>query len=93
MKADTSAIEVGMKFRSSTAGYVTGIRFYKATANKGTHTRPSVVADRHARWGRSPSRGESASGWQQANFARRFRSGANTTYVISYYRAAGPLFG
>ncbi len=32
-----SAVELGVKFRSDTAGYITGIRFYKASANTGTH--------------------------------------------------------
>ena len=34
---DTSAVEVGVKFRSDVAGSVTGIRFYKASTNTGTH--------------------------------------------------------
>ena len=32
-----SAVELGVKFRSDVAGTITGIRFYKATANTGTH--------------------------------------------------------
>ena len=35
---DTSAVEVGVKFRTSQAGYITGLRFYKGTGNTGTHT-------------------------------------------------------
>jgi hypothetical protein len=31
------AVELGVKFRSDTAGYITGIRFYKASTNTGTH--------------------------------------------------------
>ena len=34
---DTAATEVGVKFQVDTFGYVTGIRFYKATGNTGTH--------------------------------------------------------
>src|SRR5215468_6014570 len=34
---DTGSIEVGVKFRSDTAGYVTGVRFYKLSTNTGTH--------------------------------------------------------
>jgi hypothetical protein len=34
---DGNAIEVGVKFRADTAGAITGIRFYKATTNTGTH--------------------------------------------------------
>src|SRR5206468_3249210 len=34
---DSGSIEVGMKFRSDTAGYITGLRFYKGAGNAGTH--------------------------------------------------------
>ena len=34
---DTVGIEVGVKFQSSTYGSITGLRFYKSTANTGTH--------------------------------------------------------
>ena len=33
----TSSIEVGVKFTANVNGYVSGIRFYKSTANTGTH--------------------------------------------------------
>ena len=32
-----SAVELGVKFRSDSAGTITGIRFYKAAGNTGTH--------------------------------------------------------
>jgi hypothetical protein len=35
--ADTTAFELGVRFTSDVAGYVTGIRFYKGTGNTGTH--------------------------------------------------------
>ena len=34
---DPASIEVGVKFQADTFGYVTGIRFYKASTNTGTH--------------------------------------------------------
>ena len=34
---DASAIELGVKFRSDVAGFITGLRFYKGAANTGTH--------------------------------------------------------
>src|SRR5436309_550264 len=34
---DGTAIEPGLKFRVTTAGFITGIRFYKGAANTGTH--------------------------------------------------------
>ena len=35
--SDHQAVELGVKFRSDVAGFVTGIRFYKGPANTGTH--------------------------------------------------------
>src|ERR1700687_3222828 len=32
-----NAVELGVKFRADSNGYITGIRFYKASANTGTH--------------------------------------------------------
>ncbi|MFP5388842.1 MAG: N,N-dimethylformamidase beta subunit family domain-containing protein, partial [Thermoleophilia bacterium] len=34
---DGQSVELGVKFRSDVPGQITGIRFYKATANTGTH--------------------------------------------------------
>ena len=34
---DPSAVEVGVKFKADLDGTITGVRFYKATANTGTH--------------------------------------------------------
>src|SRR5271155_4694853 len=34
---DANSVVLGVKFRSEVAGTVTGIRFYKATTNTGTH--------------------------------------------------------
>ena len=36
--ADTGSLELGVTFTPSTAGFVTGIRFYKGPQNSGTHT-------------------------------------------------------
>src|SRR5262249_49540313 len=35
--SDPNAVELGVKFRSDVAGTVTGLRFYKGSANTGTH--------------------------------------------------------
>ena len=34
---DSSAVELGVKFRASASGSITGIRFYKGSTNTGTH--------------------------------------------------------
>ncbi len=86
-QTDTAAVELGVKFRSDVAGFVTGIRFYKGTSNTGTH-----VAHLWTRSGTQLASatfaGETASGWQEVDFAP-VAIAANTTYVASYYAPVG----
>ena len=42
--ADTNAVELGAKFKSNVDGFITGLRFYKSSANTGTHGCPTVSA-------------------------------------------------
>jgi hypothetical protein len=84
---DNQALEVGTKFRSSTNGYITGIRFYKATGDNGTH-----IGHLWSNTGTSLASitfsGESASGWQQASLSAPVAINANTTYIVSYHSSA-----
>ena len=70
---DPNAIEVGVKFQASENGEITGLRFYKGPGNTGTH-----VADLWSSTGTllatATFTNETASGWQQVNFPRRWRS-------------------
>jgi hypothetical protein len=83
-----SAVELGVKFRSDVAGSITGIRFYKATANTGTHS-GHLWSSTGTPLASATFTGESASGWQQVNFATPVAIAANTVYVASYYAAVG----
>lgn len=85
---DASAVELGMKFRSDIAGQITGVRFYKAAANTGTHAGKLWTAS-GTLLGTVTFTGETASGWQQANFSTPINIAANTTYIVSYYAPAG----
>ena len=86
--ADSSAVEVGVKFRTSQAGYITGIRFYKGTGNTGTHTGSLWAAD-GTKLASASFTAETATGWQTATFGAPRPVAANTTYVASYYAPAG----
>lgn len=83
-----SAVELGVKFRSDVGGTIKGIRFYKATANIGTH-----VGNLWTRTGTllatATFTGETASGWQQVNFATPVTITANSVYVASYHANDG----
>jgi hypothetical protein len=85
---DTTAVEVGMKFRSDVDGFITGIRFYKSALNTGTH-----IGDLWSSTGvllaTATFTSESSSGWQQVTFSTPVAIKANTTYVASYHTNAG----
>ena len=83
-----SAVELGVQFKSDVAGTITGIRFYKAEANTGSHTGNlwSITGTRLARVTFS---NETASGWQQALFATPVTITSNTVYVASYHANNG----
>lgn len=81
---DPSAVELGVKFQSSSNGEITGLRFYKGPQNTGTHVAdvwsPTGTLLASATFGN-----ETASGWQQVNFATPVAVTAGTTYVASYH--------
>ena len=85
---DTTAVELGVKFRSDQDGSVTGVRFYKAAANTGTHSGSLWTADGQ-RLAQATFTGESATGWQTVTFADPVQITANTTYVASYFAPNG----
>jgi len=85
---EADPVELGMKFRSSVAGNVTGIRFYKSTGNTGSHI-GNLWSSTGTNLGTVTFSGETASGWQQANFASPIAIQADTTYIISYFAPNG----
>ena len=85
---DTSATELGVKFRADIAGQVTAIRFYKGTGNTGTHIGHLWTAT-GTQLASVTFTGESATGWQQATFSSPVTISPGTTYVASYYAPNG----
>ncbi|MFD5148626.1 DUF4082 domain-containing protein [Streptomyces sp. NPDC058401] len=85
---DGSAVELGVKIRSSAPGSITGVRFYKSPANTGTHT-GSLWSSSGQRLATGTFTNETASGWQQLNFSSPIPVKANTTYVASYFAPNG----
>jgi hypothetical protein len=85
---DGAGIEVGVKFTADFNGSVTGIRFYKASTNTGTHT-GSLWTAAGVRLAQATFTNETASGWQTVTFATPVPITPNTTYVASYYAPQG----
>jgi hypothetical protein len=86
--ADKSSAELGVKFTSSQAGYITGIRFYKGSGNTGTHT-GTLWSSTGSKLATVTFTGETASGWQSATFSKPVAIAAKTTYIASYHAANG----
>jgi hypothetical protein len=83
-----SAVELGVKFRSDSSGYVTGIRFYKASTNTGTHV-ANLWTSTGTKLATATFTNETSSGWQQVIFPSPVAVTANTVYVASYHTNAG----
>jgi hypothetical protein len=81
-------VELGVKFRSDVSGAVTGIRFYKASTNTGTHV-GNLWTSTGQLLATATFTGETASGWQQVSFSTPVAIAANTVYVASYHTNVG----
>ena len=76
-------LELGVSFKSDVSGTITGIRFYKSSANTGTHV-GRLWGPNGALLGSATFTGETASGWQQVNFSTSVAITANAVYTASY---------
>jgi hypothetical protein len=85
---DGQAVELGVKFKTDTAGYITGLRFYKASTNVGTHV-GHIWSNSGVLLGSATFTNETGSGWQQVNFSTPISVSANTTYIASYFAPSG----
>ena len=86
--SESIALELGVRFRSDVAGFITGIRFYKTSGNTGTHT-GTLWSDDGVNLATVTFTGESGTGWQEATFGAPVAIDADTTYVASYHTNVG----
>jgi hypothetical protein len=89
---DPGPVELGVKFRVDVDGVVTGVRFYKGTGNTGTHIGNLWSVD-GTRLATATFNNETASGWQEVQFATPVPVTANTVYVASYFAPNGHYAG
>ena len=87
-QSDPNAIEIGVKFQSDIAGFITGLRFYKGALNTVTHIGNLWTSD-GTLLAQATFTNESPSGWQTVSFASPVLIAANTTYVASYHTTVG----
>ena len=85
---DPLSNELGVKFTSDVTGTVTGIRFYKAAANTGTHI-GSLWTAGGTLLASATFTSESPSGWQTVLFSTPVAISPATTYVAGYFDPNG----
>ena len=84
----STPIEVGTKFRPDAAGNITALRFYKSSANTGTHVGKLWAAD-GTLLGSATFTDETPTGWQQVSLPSPVPVTANGLYVVSYHTDTG----
>jgi hypothetical protein len=87
-EADSASVELGLKFRTSADGFITGVRFYKGPQNTGVHTGTLWTSAGTALSSVTFS-GETASGWQTALLPQPVAVTAGVVYVVSYHAPNG----
>ncbi len=86
---DAQAREVGLKFRSNTDGFITGVRFYKGWAMNGGRHIGRLWTSSGTLLGSVTFANETISGWQEATFPTPIPVTAGTVYVVSYFSPQG----
>ncbi|HEY2159455.1 MAG TPA: DUF4082 domain-containing protein, partial [Isosphaeraceae bacterium] len=81
--------DVGVKFESSVAGSVTGVRFYKQTWMGGYAHVGYLWSSTGQLLASASFTGETSYGWQQVNFSNPVAIAANTVYIVSFSTGGG----
>ncbi len=89
---DPNGVELGVKFRPTVNGFITGIRFYKGPLNTGTHV-GNLWSFNGNLLARATFTNETATGWQTVTFDAPVPVTAGTRYVASYYAPNGGYAG
>lgn len=84
-----TGIETAVKFQSSVAGYITGVRFLKTTGNAGTHSGQLYSYPGGTLLATATFTSETATGWQYVTFSSPVAITANTTYVAGVFNNLG----
>jgi transcriptional regulator CtsR/regulation of enolase protein 1 (concanavalin A-like superfamily) len=85
---DNSAVELGVRFQSDENGFIKALRFYKNTANTGTHVGNLWRSD-GTLLASVTFTNETAFGWQQQALPSPVAITAGTTYIASYHTNTG----
>ena len=92
MRTVAGSYELGVKFTSSEAGEVTGVRFYKQTWMGGYTHVGHLWSSTGTLLATATFTNETSSGWQQVSFSSPVAIQANTVYIVSF-SSGGGYFG
>ena len=84
-RADETPTELGLRFSSSEAGTISGIRFYKPETGVLTFTARLWVLGNTTALATASYTSDATTGWKQINFATPVPISAGTTYIASYH--------
>jgi hypothetical protein len=87
-QTEPDSVQLGVAFRSTTAGVISGIRFFKAPGNTGAH-QVALWSDSGTKLATATVPNETSAGWQQATFASPVAISKNVTYIASYLAPNG----
>jgi hypothetical protein len=88
--SDSNAVTLGVKFWSTQAGTVSGIRFYRGAASSGGYTvRLYSAGGTVLGQATLPQDTCTLPCWEEADFASPIPIAANTTYIAAYYTPVG----
>ena len=85
---ETRAVELGVKFRSSSDGYITALRYYRMAGSTASN-RLTLWSSGGAVLARATPFSATTSGWQTAALAVPVTIKANSEYVASYTAPGG----
>ncbi|TFD79442.1 DUF4082 domain-containing protein [Cryobacterium fucosi] len=86
--SDNAMLTLGVRFSSTVAGTISGVRFYKSAGNTGTHTGTLWTAG-GTQLATATFANESTSGWQTVNFGTPVAITPGTDYIASYRSPLG----
>lgn len=89
---DGQSLEVGMKFKSTMNGYITGFRFFKGAGTTGTHI-GHLWSSNGIKLAEASFLNETGFGWQQVLLNTPVAVIADTTYIVSYFSTSGQYPG
>ncbi len=85
---DATAVELGVRFQTSVAGTITGLRFYKSSLDTGTHT-GTLWSSTGTPVATLTFTNETATGWQTAYFSSPVSLTPGQIYTASYHTNSG----